>query len=324
MKFKNLLKFIFASFFTIAILVVLSSSKEEVTQKAKADEETQGENNKCFDCHGKEKIHIKVDGKDQTFEMKKKHIISNIFYDSNHGSFKCVDCHSADYDTFPHPKELVEEPLPMCMDCHSDDKQHAEFKFESVNSEFEKSVHFTKMKDAFTCWKCHDPHTYKIFARKSENINETVTYGNNICLKCHTAENSQASPKHQPYLPKHDWLPNQKLHFTRVRCIDCHTSQSDSTMVSHLLEPKQKAVHNCVECHTKDSRLMNTLYKFQTKENRKKNGFFNAIILNNSYVIGANRNQFLNNFSIAIFILTIVGIISHALLRYFASKKKKI
>jgi hypothetical protein len=54
---------------------------------------------------------------------------------------------------------------------------------------------------------------------------------------------------------------------------------------------------------------MATLYKFQSKEQRRA-GFFNGIILNESYVIGANRNEYLNIFSLVIFImvLCVVGI----------------
>jgi hypothetical protein len=45
---------------------------------------------------------------------------------------------------------------------------------------------------------------------------------------------------------------------------------------------------------------MSSLYKFQSKEQRK-DGFFNGIILNQSYVIGANRNEYLNILSLLIF-----------------------
>ncbi len=46
--------------------------------------------------------------------------------------------------------------------------------------------------------------------------------------------------------------------------------------------------------------LMASLYKFESKEKRK-DGFFNGIILNQSYVIGANRNEYLNLLSLIIF-----------------------
>ena len=46
---------------------------------------------------------------------------------------------------------------------------------------------------------------------------------------------------------------------------------------------------------------MSSLYKYQAKENRTQAGFLNAIILNNAFVIGANRNIVLNKISIVTF-----------------------
>ena len=59
---------------------------------------------------------------------------------------------------------------------------------------------------------------------------------------------------------------------------------------------------------------MASLYKFESKEQRR-DGFFNGIILNASYVIGANRNEYLNLISLIIFVL-VLGIIGiHIILR---------
>jgi hypothetical protein len=54
---------------------------------------------------------------------------------------------------------------------------------------------------------------------------------------------------------------------------------------------------------------MASLYKFESKE-RRRNGFFNGIILNESYVIGANRNKYLNFLSLIIFVgvISVIGI----------------
>ncbi|MGE5458752.1 MAG: hypothetical protein ACM3RX_10395, partial [Methanococcaceae archaeon] len=49
------------------------------------------------------------------------------------------------------------------------------------------------------------------------------------------------------------------------------------------------------------------LYKFESKAQRR-DGFFNGIILNESYVIGANRNEYLNELSLIIFFI-VIGII---------------
>jgi hypothetical protein len=52
---------------------------------------------------------------------------------------------------------------------------------------------------------------------------------------------------------------------------------------------------------------MASLYKFESKAQRR-DGFFNGIILNESYVIGANRNEYLNLLSLIIFV-GVIGII---------------
>ena len=79
--------------------------------------------------------------------------------------------------------------------------------------------------------------------------------------------------------------------------------------------PKEQAVRLCSECHSRDSRLNATLYKFQSKEARNKYGFVNAVVGNDAYVIGANRNYFLNVISVVIFGLTMLGLALHIVLR---------
>jgi len=121
---------------------------------------------------------------------------------------------------------------------------------------------------------------------------------------------------------KHEWLPNQIAHFSSVRCIECHTRINDSILVSHELLPKKDAVRRCTECHSTDSRLMATLYKFQTKEQRKT-GFINGVIVNESFVIAANRNVYLNYLSLGIFVLVILIIIVHVSFRIKQAKNER-
>jgi hypothetical protein len=85
--------------------------------------------------------------------------------------------------------------------------------------------------------------------------------------------------------------------------------------------PKDKAVKKCVECHSQNSLLLASLYKYQSKEKREKQGFLNGAILTETYVIGANRNRFLNVASLGIFSLVVIGLIIHAVLRKIYSKK---
>lgn len=67
---------------------------------------------------------------------------------------------------------------------------------------------------------------------------------------------------------------------------------------------------------------MASLYKFESKEKRR-DGFFNGIILNASYVIGANRNEYLNYISLIIFFVVIIVIVVHIVFR-IRNKAKNI
>ena len=279
------------------------------------------ENSKCFQCHGSPTYTYFNDviERNVTKRMNPYFILdSNLYYDQNHSSFECTDCHAYDFKTFPHDNTLRMEPMPSCMDCHEGDDATAKYNFETINEEFLESVHSTKHSDQFTCWMCHNPHKYKINARNNETIKETIIYDNNICLSCHADINKYQliSDNNKPsVIDKHDWLPNQREHFAHVRCIECHTLRSDSAMIAHHIQTKDKAVKKCVECHSSNSKLMTSLYKFQAQENRKSYGFFNAEILSNSYIIGANRNIYLNILSGIIFSVVIFIILIHAILR---------
>ena len=113
----------------------------------------------------------------------------------------------------------------------------------------------------------------------------------------------------------HDWLPNQALHFNHVRCIECHTEVIDSLMVSHNIQAKAKAVKNCVECHTTNSRLKASLYKYQNLQTRSENGTLNTVLANESYIIGTHQSPFLKLLSYIIFLASIAGIITHTIFR---------
>ncbi len=273
------------------------------------------QNERCFVCHGQSiyEYNNQNQGRQVRAMMFQERIIKrDAFYQSNHKGFGCTDCHSEQYTTFPHPGELRMEQMYNCIDCHGNDEKFARFHFEEIEKEYQESVHYKLESVGFTCWKCHDPHTYKISIRNSSNIKETILYDNNICLNCHAnySHFQLLSDKDEiNILQKHDWLPNQAAHFKNVRCIECHTQVNDTVLVAHLILPKENAVRRCNECHSQNSLLMSSLYKFQSKEQRK-DGFLNGIILNQSYVIGANRNQYLNLLSAAIFaaVLIIIGI----------------
>ena len=282
------------------------------------------ENDHCFSCHGQEKYTYtnQTLGKEVNALMCSNFIIKRTdFYRSNHRSFACTDCHSKEYVNFPHAPELRMEQLYECMDCHGGDPKFAQYHFEKIDSEYLKSIHYKLEPKGFSCWKCHNPHSYRITAR-TRKLKETIPYDNAICLNCHSNySNFQllTSRTEINLVQKHDWLPDQAVHFANVRCIECHARLNDSILVSHLIKPATLAVKQCNECHSQSSLLMASLYKYESRS-RRKDGFLNGIILNQSYVIGANRNQFLNFISFGILFLVLIVIAVHIAFR--ASKRK--
>jgi hypothetical protein len=277
--------------------------------------------NDCLRCHANTTHSIYNDWTERNEKrlMNPYYILDSLRMKAGvHGSFGCIDCHSSDYETYPHQGELKLEPLMTCIDCHGGDENFADYKFEEIEIEFGKSVHATALGEQFTCSKCHDQHYYQAKARTSENVKDIVKFSNDMCISCHdnTSKYSLMSDSLNPKLVvTHDWLPNQKLHFESVRCIECHTQVVDSLMVSHNILPKEKALKLCVECHTANSHLNSSLYKYKNIQARSQSGKVGIILSNKSYVIGAYQNDILNLLSILIFLGVIAGVIVHVFFR---------
>jgi predicted CXXCH cytochrome family protein len=285
------------------------------------------DNERCLKCHGQAKYEYTnaTLGRQVKALMCSERIIKrDEFYDSNHKSFSCTDCHSEQYTTFPHPGELRMEQKLNCIDCHGGDEKFAQYHFEEIDSEYRQSTHYKLEQEGFSCWKCHNPHSYKISVRNNNNLKETVAYDNAICLSCHSdfSRFQLLTDREEINLIKqHDWLPNQAAHIANVRCIECHTKINNDIPVAHQVRPKSEAVKRCNECHSRNSILMASLYKFESKAQRK-DGFFNGIILNESYVIGANRNAYLNLLSLIIFMGVLAVIAIHIIFRIRKNKNK--
>lgn len=285
------------------------------------------ENEQCFECHGESEYQILDESTNQYITRildQKKIIKREDYYRSNHRSLSCIKCHPDQNKQSLYPDELQQEVFSICIDCHGNDDNYKQYQFEKIEKEYFKSIHYKANPSEFSCWKCHNPHTYHISVRNTQNLHVTITYDNYICLSCHADDN-----RYQLYTDRqdlnfnqqHQWLPNQALHFINVRCIDCHTQINDEILVAHLILSKEEAVRRCVECHSTNSILLTTLYKFQSQEARNKYGFFNAVVINDIYLIGASWNYLLNLISLIIFGLTFVGIIFHILIRIIRMNK---
>jgi hypothetical protein len=120
-----------------------------------------------------------------------------------------------------------------CIDCHGGDEKFAQYHFEAIDTGYMQSTHFKLEPDGFSCWKCHNPHTYRINIRNTENIKETIQYDNSICLNCHANFDRfqlLTERKEINILKTHEWLPNQAVHFQNVRCIECHARVNNTIL----------------------------------------------------------------------------------------------
>ena len=275
----------------------------------------------CLKCHSNQSysFHNDVTDKEVKRLMNPYYILDTVAISAGvHKSFDCTDCHSSEYEVYPHQATLKLEPLSSCLDCHGGDESYAKYKFEEIQAEVEKSVHHKVYGENFSCSKCHNQHTYAATARNSDNVLEIVDYSNKMCLSCHNdmKKYKLVSGHDNPKLVEvHDWLPNQALHFQHVRCIECHTEVVDSLMVSHNILGKDQAVKKCVECHSADSRLKASLYKYENLQKRSENGGLGSVLTNSSYVIGTHQSPFLKLLSIIIFLATLAGVIIHSIFR---------
>jgi hypothetical protein len=93
----------------------------------------QEDNERCFKCHGQKTYEYTNEnlGRQVKSLMFSERIVDrNKFYQSNHKSFSCTDCHSEEYVTFPHSGELRMEQGYNCIDCHGGDEKFARYHFE--------------------------------------------------------------------------------------------------------------------------------------------------------------------------------------------------
>ncbi|NQU84826.1 MAG: hypothetical protein HQ541_03615, partial [Mariniphaga sp.] len=88
----------------------------------------------------------------------------------------------------------------------------------------------------------------------------------------------------------------------------------------HNIESKDKAVRKCVECHTTESRLKASLYKYQNLQVRSEGGAINSMISNDSYIFGMQGSPFLKLLSVIIFLATLAGVAIHLAFRIIKKK----
>ncbi len=284
-------------------------------------EKVRKSNNECFACHSTEGLK----NPPQTsvpMDMVKLRAMAHepeIFNGSNHGLMECKQCHGTTaYSAFPHEKDAKAKLSP-CEECHAVKVMKAEMQFDA-------SVHAKNLKDKFTCTTCHSPHV-DLIASKLIDPHRIVTQDNKGCLDCHDSDlkfskfapdnETTALKKTRPNIDAiHEWLPNTRLHWKAVRCVECHTPAGKS--LSHEILGKEKAEKKCLACHSQESSLKTRLYRHLVKEEQEKYGFANSIILSNSYVLGATRHPLLDTLLMIAFGAMVLGLLAHGVGRIVA------
>ncbi len=280
----------------------------------------------CLSCH----LHITSISSQYANSLinYEKSVHGSALLAGNTKAAMCVDCHGT------HKLQKASNPESrinhfnihnVCNSCHSE-----------VSTEYIESVHgkslLSRNSDAPNCTYCHGEHNIQhvpdipsaVFTKSGMKFNVVVNNKMVYCVACHANEEMMNKYGIATVDKAHRWLPRISSHWDRVRCIDCHSSIEPPNR-SHDILPPEKTVKRCETCHSMNSMLMNTLYRHQKSLSREKYGFINGTILSDAYVIGVTRNLYLNMVSIAIFVLTLLGIIIHASLRaYFSIKRKQI
>jgi predicted CXXCH cytochrome family protein len=282
-------------------------SAEQLAKNHKANDE-------CFACHSTEGLkHPPVKGIDQS---KLRGLLQEpeAFYNSDHQRLVCTKCHNDGYDDYPHAPD-AKDSTTTCSDCHSK-------KADRIEPQFQKSVH-ADLADKFTCTTCHNPHLMRV-AEKLSDPHKIVAQDNRVCLSCHDSDEKFAKfapeKKSRPPIDEiHEWLPNTRLHWTAVRCVECHTpAVAAGEMISHQILNKEKAERNCVACHSANSTLKSRLYRHLVGAEEQRLGFANSVILANTYVLGATRNPFIDTLVVIAFCAMLIGLVAHGVGRIIA------
>jgi hypothetical protein len=219
----------------------------------------------CLGCHSTETAGEATSGGDGDGDSRwvsQRAVDPAAYAASAHGNQSCVFCHFG-FEQYPHSERALARPKSQCSSCHRG-RQYQDWGFPEIRKEFEASVHVAKQGEDFTCFACHNPHTFRP-SRGERTIPMTVQHSNGICIECHRDTGMMAERFGVTVAAldeTHAFLPNRTVHWRAVRCLDCHTAPNER-MVSHAILSKAEAVHNCVECHSQDSRLRETLYRHQ-------------------------------------------------------------
>ncbi|NGZ06282.1 MAG: hypothetical protein G8237_07990 [Magnetococcales bacterium] len=275
----------------------------------------------CMRCHSMATLSY-LDAK--TGLMRNLAIDPQAMAQSDHRQLKCRDCHAAGYEAYPHFEEARRERLD-CFGCHDSIGKFPKDKFEIIERGFQRSIHYQNRQDSLNCFSCHNPHDFRQLAGlPKERLIPTVARDNGVCRRCHDSPEGILGQSGRLFLTlemTHSWLPETERHWSKIRCVECHTSSQQEN--SHFILGRDYAVRACEACHSRDSILAVKLYRHRTREERRTAGFIHSVVMNDAYVIGMTRNQWLDWGGMALIGLTIVGVGAHGLARFLVGRSMR-
>lgn len=327
-----------------------SDSMDFAEQAKMAREHAKTDNAECLACHGNEEINH--EWKTQRGKTLELHTDAVAYNDSVHQDQSCLSCHEGDgadaFDQAPHAFK-DDRVSRSCDSCH--ENAFPEVKQQLATSHHTKTI-IDQFGHEFECQACHDAHSFNL-PNRAEDIIDNIEAANESCFSCHNDYRGYESLTDKKLLDQkmgHWFLPEKGKHFASVRCVDCHSAGMGTEI--HTITPAEEAISDCQHCHSEDSAITTTLYKYSGEDQAfsmldkglfddskliEKNakqiaakgdapdsplGFMNEKMLDNRYVIGATPVVWLDR----LFGLAFIGVLAllalHAALRFFGKREK--
>lgn len=269
-----------------------------------------------------------------------------------HKDQNCRSCHegedSSAFDQAPH-RFQNDTVSRSCDSCHDG-------AFTEVDAQLKSSHHTQTIVDQyghdFACESCHNPHSLA-FPESADDIKAAIKVANEPCFACHNDLRGYEALTDKKLLDQdmaHWFLPEKNKHFAAVRCIDCHTAGEGTQ--THAITSVEDAVSDCQACHSEDSAITSTLYRydfekkafsmldkglFDDKELIKTNadsianrtgkadseyGFINQKLLDDRYLIGATPITWIDYLFAIALIGLLVMLAIHLKMRKLSQKPK--
>lgn len=348
--FGMVLFVILAAAFQVQASSVESNDFNERVSAIRAQAKT--DNEACLTCHSRDDINREW----KTERGRTLNLHTNIvdYNDSIHSGQSCSSCHEgADAASFEEAPHQFKDDLPSrsCDSCH-------DTVFQDINHQLENSHHTKTIVEEFgqkfECQACHNVHTFNLPTR-TEDVAKSIEQTNQPCFACHNDLKGYEALTDKKLLDQkmaHWFLPEKNKHFAAVRCVDCHSAGNGAQV--HTITPVEDAVDDCQVCHSEDSAITSSLYKYSNEQKAfsmlnkgifddaellQKNaklitqhngnpdspyGFINQKLLDDGYLIGATPIKWIDSLFGLVLAVTLLLLAFHGMLRLLGKREKVV